>query len=56
VIGASDLDYTIITTEKGEHFRNGGATVSRKSVAYLVVRLATTLGESVRQSLGLHAA
>lgn len=70
LIEASDLDYSIIrpawlndrdeiayaTTVKGEAFKNAGATVSRKSVADLVVKLATTQGEGVRQSLGVHAA
>jgi uncharacterized protein YbjT (DUF2867 family) len=54
VIEASGLDYTIIrpawlndrdeidyeTTQKGEAFKNPGATVSRKSVADLIVRSA----------------
>ncbi len=58
VIEASDLDYTIIrpewlndrdeidyrTTRKGEPFENADATVSRKSVADLVVKLALTPG------------
>jgi uncharacterized protein YbjT (DUF2867 family) len=69
LIEASDLDYAIIrpawlndrdeiayaTTVKGEPFKNASATVSRKSVADLVVRLATSPGEGVRQSLGVHA-
>lgn len=69
LIEASDLNYSIIrpawlndrdeiayaTTVKGEPFKNAGATVSRKSVADLVVRLATTPGEGIRQSLGVHA-
>jgi uncharacterized protein YbjT (DUF2867 family) len=68
VIEESDLDYTIIrpewlndrdeidygTTQKGEPFENPSATVSRKSVADLVVRLATTRGLEVRKSLGVH--
>jgi len=68
VIEATDLDYTIIrpawlndrdeiaygTTQKGETFKNPSATVSRKSVASLVVKLATTPGLEVRRSLGLH--
>lgn len=67
-IEASDLDYTIIrpewlndddeinygTTQKGEPFANPSATVSRKSVADLVVKLATTPGLEVRRSLGIH--
>jgi uncharacterized protein YbjT (DUF2867 family) len=68
VIEASDLDYTIIrpawlnngseiaygTTPKDEPFKNAGEMVSRKSVADLVVKLATTPGLGVRQSLGVH--
>ncbi len=64
----SDLDYTIIrpewlndhdeidydTTQKGEPFKNPSTTVSRKSVADLVVRLATTPGFEIRKSLGVH--
>jgi uncharacterized protein YbjT (DUF2867 family) len=70
VIEASSLDYTIIrpawlnnndqiaygTTRKGESFANPGATVSRKSVADLVVKLALTSGLEVRGSLGVHKA
>jgi uncharacterized protein YbjT (DUF2867 family) len=66
----SDLDYTIIrpewlndrdevdydTTQKGEPFKNPSATVSRKSVADLVVKLATTPGLETRKSLGVHKA
>jgi uncharacterized protein YbjT (DUF2867 family) len=68
VIEASDLDYTILrpawlndrdevdygTTRKGEPFENADAVVSRKSVADLVVRLATTPDLHIRQSLGVH--
>ena len=68
VIEASDLDYTILrpewlndhdeidyeTTQKSEPFKNPKATVSRKSVADLVVRLATTPGLEIRSSLGIH--
>jgi uncharacterized protein YbjT (DUF2867 family) len=68
VIEASDLDYTILrpawlenrneiaygTTQKGEPFKNPSATVSRKSVADLVVKLATTPGLEARHSLGVH--
>jgi uncharacterized protein YbjT (DUF2867 family) len=67
-IEGSDLDYTIIrpewlnnndeidygTTQKGEPFANPSATVSRKSVADLVIRLTTTPGWEVRSSLGVH--
>jgi len=70
VIEDSDLDYTIIrpewlndrdevdygTTQKGEPFKNPSATVSRKSVADLVVKLATTPGLEIRKSLGVHKA
>jgi uncharacterized protein YbjT (DUF2867 family) len=69
VIEASDLDYTIIrpawlndrdeiaygTTKKGEPFANADETVSRKSVADLVVRLATSPNPEVRSSFGVHA-
>jgi uncharacterized protein YbjT (DUF2867 family) len=70
VTEASDLDYTILrpawlnnrddigyaTTQKGEPFKNGSETVSRKSVADLVVKLATTPGLEIRSSLGVHRA
>jgi uncharacterized protein YbjT (DUF2867 family) len=70
IIEASDLDYTLIrpawlddrneiayaTTRKGEPFANQDATVSRKSVADLVVTLATTPGLEIRGSLGVHKA
>lgn len=72
VIEASDLDYTIIrpawlsdkdeiaygTTQKGEPFKSAGDTVSRKSVADLVVKLATAPapGLELRRSLGVHKA
>jgi len=69
-IEASDLDYTILrpawldkqdivaygTTRKGEPFRAGGATVSRLSVADLVVQLCTTPAMYRRESLGVHRA
>jgi uncharacterized protein YbjT (DUF2867 family) len=65
VVEESDLDYTILRpawftdadevdyeiTQKDEPFRGG--IVSRKSVASLVVRLATTPGLEVRHSLGV---
>lgn len=68
VIEASDLDYTILrpawlnnrdeidygTTTKGQPFENPDGIVSRKSVAHLVVKLATTPDLHVRQSLGVH--
>jgi len=70
VIEASDLDFTILrpawldsrneiaygTTQKGESFKNAAAVVSRKSVADLVVKLATTPGLEIRRSLGVHKA
>jgi uncharacterized protein YbjT (DUF2867 family) len=69
VIEASGLDYTLLrpawlddadavaygTTRKGEPFANAAATVSRRSVADLVVRTATTPGLHVGESLGVHA-
>ena len=68
VIEASDLDYTIIrpawlndrdeidygTTQKGELFKNARKTVSRKSVADLIVKLAMTPELESRHSLGVH--
>lgn len=68
VIEASNLDYTILrpawlnnrdevdygTTQRDEPFENPAGVVSRKSVASLVVRLATTPGLHVRESLGVH--
>jgi uncharacterized protein YbjT (DUF2867 family) len=70
LIEQSELDYTIIrpawlnnrdeidygTTQKGEPFKNPDGVVSRKSVADLVVKLATTPGLEVRCSLGVHKA
>ena len=70
VIEASGLDYTILrpawlndkdeiayaTTQKGEPFKAADKQVSRKSVADLVVRLATTPGLEIRHSLGVHKA
>ncbi|EGI78024.1 NAD(P)H-binding protein [Hylemonella gracilis] len=67
-IEASSLEYTLLrpawlnnrdeiaygTTQKGETFRASGESVSRKSVADLVVRLATTPGMEIRHSLGVH--
>lgn len=66
IIEASDLDYTILrpgwftnkdeidyeTTQKGEPFK--GHEVSRKSVAHLVVKLATSPELEVRRSLGVN--
>jgi len=67
IIEDSDLDYTVLrpawlnnrdeiaygTTQKGKPFQNASAVVSRKSVADLVVKLATTPGLEVRGSLGV---
>jgi uncharacterized protein YbjT (DUF2867 family) len=66
VIEASELDYTVLrpgwltnadevdyeTTPRGEPFR--GHDISRKSLASLVVKLATTPGLNVRESLGVN--
>lgn len=70
LIEASGLDYTIIrpawlnnqdeisygTTHKGQPFENASEQVSRKSVADLVAKLATTPGLEIRSSLGFHKA
>ncbi len=70
VVEASELDYTVLRpawldnqptvayglTRKGEPFKAAGATVSRRSVADLVVRLATTAALHLRESLGVHRA
>ena len=70
IIEASGLDYTILRpawlnnrdeidygiTHKGEPFKNASEQVSRKSVADLVVKLATTPGLEIRSSLGIHKA
>lgn len=69
IVEASGLDYTIIrpawlddrdvvaygTTRKGKPFANAGATVSRRSVADLVVRSIVD-GTGMNESLGVHAA
>lgn len=69
VIEASGLDYTIIRpawlsdadevaygiTQKGEAFVAADQTVSRRSVADLIVKLATTPGLGIQWSLGVHA-
>ncbi len=69
IIEASELDYTLLrpawlndrnsiaygTTRKGEAFVNANATVSRRSVADLVIRTATTPGLNSCESLGVHA-
>lgn len=68
VIEGSGLEYTIIrpawlnnrdeiaygTTRKGEAFKAKDETVSRKSVASLIVKLATTPGLEIGSSLGVH--
>jgi uncharacterized protein YbjT (DUF2867 family) len=68
IVEESGLDYTVIrpewlndddeisygTTQKGEPFKNPTATVSRRSVADLVVKLSTTPGMEVQRSLGVH--
>ena len=68
VIEQSDLDYTLLrpswlndrdeiaygTTQRGEPFKAGDDTVSRKSVADLVVKLSLIPDLHVRQSLGVH--
>ncbi|RPI23365.1 MAG: NAD-dependent epimerase/dehydratase family protein [Acidobacteria bacterium] len=68
IIEDSDLDYTVLrpawlnnrdeiaygTTQKGEPFKNASAVVSRKSVADLVVKLATTPSMEIRRSVGIH--
>ena len=70
LIEASNLDYTILrpawlndkdeiayeTTQKGESFKAVDKQVSRKSVADLVVKLATTPGWEIRSSLGINTA
>lgn len=68
VIEDSGMDYTILrpawlndrdeiaygTTQKGEAFRAVDETVSRKSVADMVVRLATTPEMEIGRSVGIH--
>ncbi len=68
VVEASGLDYTIVrpawlndrdeiaygTTQKRQAFQAADETVSRKSVADLVVRLAMTPGMEVASSMGIH--
>ena len=68
MVADSGLDYTILrpawlndhdeidygTTEKGQPFENADKVLSRRSVADLVVKLATTPGLEVRRSLGVH--
>ncbi len=68
IVEGSGLDYTIIrpawlndedeiaygTTAKGEPFSHPSATVSRKSVSDLIVRLVTEPGYGVGESLGIH--
>jgi len=45
-----------VTTKKGEPFENASEVVSHKSVAALVVKLATTPGLEIHSSLGVHKA
>jgi uncharacterized protein YbjT (DUF2867 family) len=68
VIEASDLNYTILRpawlddqdvvaygiTHKGEAFRASGSTVSRRSVAELVIALCLSPELHPRESLGVH--
>lgn len=68
VIEASDLNYAILrpawlddqdvvaygTTRKGEVFRASGSTVSRRSVAELVIALCLSPELHPRESLGVH--
>lgn len=68
VIEASDLNYTILRpawlddqdvvaygiTHKGEAFRASGSTVSRRSVAELVIDLCLSPELHPRESLGVH--
>jgi hypothetical protein len=70
LIEASNLDYTILrpawlndkdeiayeSTQKGEPFKAADKQVSRKSVADLVVKLATKPGLEIRSSLGVNKA
>ena len=70
IIEASDLDYTILrpawlndrneiaygTSQKGESFKSPSEVVSRKSVADLVLKIATIPGLGHRASLGVHKA
>ena len=70
MIEESNLDYTIVraawlndhdeidygTTQKGEPFKNPSEVVSRKSVADLIVNLATTPSLQIHRSLGVHKA
>ena len=70
LIEALDLDCTILrpvwmndrdeiayeATQKGEPFKAANESVSRKSVADLVVKLAPTPGLEVRRSLGVNKA
>lgn len=70
IVESSGLDTTVIrpawltdesniaygTTRKGEPFVNPGATVSRASVADLIVRLVTQPGFGIGESFGVHHA
>jgi hypothetical protein len=68
IVEGSGLDYTVIrpawlndddeiaygTTRKGEPFVNPTATVSRKSVGDLIIRLVTEAGFGIGDSFGVH--
>ncbi|WP_277960727.1 NAD(P)H-binding protein [Pseudomonas sp. RIT-To-2] len=67
-VESSGLSYTIVrpawlnddqevsygTTTKGENFKNSSDSVSRRSVADLIVKLITDPGVGIRESLGVH--
>lgn len=69
IVEGSGLDFTVIrpawlndddevaygTTRKGEPFANAGATVSRMSVADLIVRLVTEPRFGIGESFGVHS-
>ena len=54
IVIASKFGFDYGTTQKGEPFKNAKKTVSRKSVADLVIKLAMTRGLERRRSLGVH--
>lgn len=70
IVESSGLDWTVIrpawltdvpsiaygVTRKGEAFVNAGATVSRASVADLIVRIVTEPGFGIVESFGVHHA
>lgn len=51
-VGVDEIAYG--TTQKGEAFREAGKTVSRRSVADLVVSLAMNPGMEIGRSVGIH--